>query len=124
LPLGYKTGGRKAGTPNRTTSETRQAVAYVVDQNIDKLSEWLSSVAEGVKVKKIDSSMNEREEYIVPPNPAKAFLLLHSLLEFHIPKLGRLDVAKETEPLDSSANLGVFNELLLSLKKERQLNDY
>jgi hypothetical protein len=124
LPLGYKTGGRKVGTPNRVTAETRQVIAYVVDQNIDKLSEWLISVAEGVKVKKVDSSMNERDEYIVPPNPAKAFFLLHSLLEFHIPKLGRLEVAKEAECLDSSANLGVFNELLLNLKKERQLNDY
>ena len=124
MPLGYKTGGRKVGTPNRATSETRQVIAYVVDQNIDKLSEWLASVAEGVKVKRVDSSMNEREDYIVPPNPAKAFLLLHSLLEFHTPKLGRLEVSKETECLDSSTNLGIFNELLLNLKKERQLNEY
>ncbi len=124
MPLGYKTGGRKAGTPNRATSETRQVIAYVVDQNIDKLSEWLTSVAEGIKVKKVNYPMNEREEYVVPPNPAKAFLLLHSLLEFHVPKLGRLEVAKETECPDSNANLGVFNELLLNLKKERQLNKY
>lgn len=34
---GKKTGGRKAGTPNRTTEEIRQSLLKLLDDNIDNL---------------------------------------------------------------------------------------
>lgn len=34
---GKKTGGRKTGTPNRTTEEIRQSLLKLLDDNIDNL---------------------------------------------------------------------------------------
>ena len=72
-----KTGGRAPGTPNRATNEARQAIALFVDQNAHRLTEWLDAVANGDKD--------------VKPNPAKAFELFQSVVEYHIPKLARTE---------------------------------
>ncbi len=74
---GPKLGGRQAGTPNKTTTEARQAIALFVDQNAHRLTEWLDAVADG-------DAAND-----VKPNPAKAFELFQSVVEYHIPKLAR-----------------------------------
>jgi hypothetical protein len=66
-----KTGGRAAGTPNKATAEARQAIATFVDQNAHRLVEWLDRVSE--------------------ENPAKAFELFQSVIEYHVPKLSRSD---------------------------------
>lgn len=71
-----KTGGRAPGTPNKATQEARQAIASFVDGNAHRLSEWLDLVANG------DGSE-------LKPNPAKAFELFQSVVEYHIPKLAR-----------------------------------
>ena len=72
-----KTGGRAPGTPNRATNEARQAIALFVDQNAHRLTEWLDAVANGSED--------------VKPNPAKAFELFQSVVEYHIPKLARTE---------------------------------
>jgi len=36
---GRKTGGRRRGTPNRTTAELKEALKAFVDRNIDQLQE-------------------------------------------------------------------------------------
>lgn len=36
---GRKTGGRKRGTPNRTTAELKEALKAFVDRNIDQLQD-------------------------------------------------------------------------------------
>ena len=69
--------GRPAGTPNKTTIEARQAIASFVDGNAHRLTEWLDAVANG-------DVTND-----VKPNPAKAFELFQSVVEYHIPKLAR-----------------------------------
>ena len=74
---GVKTGGRVAGTPNKATQEARQAIALFVDGNAHRLTDWLNAVANG------DPSND------VKPNPAKAFELFQSVVEYHIPKLAR-----------------------------------
>lgn len=74
-----KMGGRAAGTPNKATAEARQAIALFVDQNAHRLTDWLDRVANG------DS------EHGQSPNPAKAFELFQSVIEYHVPKLARTE---------------------------------
>ena len=82
---GVKTGGRQAGTPNKATQEARQAIALFVDQNAHRLSEWLNAVADG-------DPLND-----IKPNPAKAFEMFQSVVEYHIPKLARTELAGDTD---------------------------
>lgn len=69
--------GRPRGSPNKATSEARQAIALFVDQNAHRLAEWLDRVADG------------DPEHDQKPNPAKAFELFQSVIEYHVPKLAR-----------------------------------
>ena len=66
--------------PNKVTQEARQAIALFVDQNAHRLAEWLDAVAQG----------DEKND--VKPNPAKAFELFQSVVEYHVPKLARSEV--------------------------------
>jgi len=70
--------GRPPGTPNKSTTQAREAIAEFVDGNAHRLKEWLDAVAKGD---------NTRD-----PNPAKAFELFQSVVEYHIPKLARTEI--------------------------------
>lgn len=72
MAIGYKTGGRAPGTPNKATTEARQAIADFVDGNAHRLQEWLDKIAE--------------------KDPEKAFQLFQSVIEYSIPKLQRTDL--------------------------------
>jgi hypothetical protein len=118
---GKKTGGRQAGTPNKATNEARQAIASFVDGNAHRLTEWLDAVADGVKVEKEDADGNVSVEYVVPPNPAKAFDMFQSVVEYHIPKLARMEHAgSDTNPVVIEASVDVFGELLKNIRMQRQ----
>jgi hypothetical protein len=121
MAQGAKTGGRVAGTPNKATNEARQAIALFVDQNAHRLTGWLDQVAEGVKVEVMDEQGNPvGHEYVVPPNPAKAFDMFQSVVEYHIPKLARQEhVGDDNKPLVIEHNVSVFGELLKSIKMQR-----
>ncbi len=67
-----KTGGRKAGTPNKTTSEIREAFNELVSSKLPELSKWLNEVA--------------RE------NPEKALEIVIKFSDFIIPKLQRTEI--------------------------------
>jgi hypothetical protein len=123
---GRKTGGRQAGTPNKATSAAREAIATFVDGNAHRLTEWLDRVADGVKVEKEDPETGTvTEEYIVPPNPAKAFDMFQSVVEYHIPKLARQElVGDPNKPLEVDVHVTVFGELLKAMKMQRQLEAY
>ena len=71
--------GRPKGLPNKLTVQAREAIALFVDNNAPRLAEWLNAVAEGDPV-------ND-----VKPNPAKAFELFQSVIEYHVPKLARTE---------------------------------
>ena len=78
-----KAGGRSAGTPNKVTAQAREAIAMFVDGNAHRLTEWLDQVANG----------NEDTK----PNPAKAFELFQSVVEYHVPKLARTEITGKDE---------------------------
>lgn len=73
--------GRPKGLPNKATADARAAIASFVDGNAHRLQEWLDQVARGVT--------NKEGEYVVAPNPEKAFGLFQSVIEYHVPKLAR-----------------------------------
>ena len=118
MTVGKKTGGRAQGTPNKATNEARQAIASFVDGNAHRLTEWLDRVAEGVVVE--DPETGE-EKYIVAPNPAKAFDMFQSVVEYHIPKLARTEISgSDTSPVIVEHNVNVFGQLLENIKASRQ----
>lgn len=122
---GKKTGGRQAGTPNKATREAREAMALFVEGNAHRLTEWLDRVSDGVKVETQDAETGlVSVEYIVPPNPAKAFEMFQSVVEYHIPKLARTEhVGNDDKPLVIEHNVNVFGELLKAVKMQRQAGE-
>ena len=73
--------GRPAGVPNKATQDARAAIAAFVDGNAHRLTGWLDQVASGDPT------------HDVKPNPAKAFEMFQSVVEYHIPKLARTEVS-------------------------------
>lgn len=80
MAKGIKTGGRVTGSVNKATADGRKAIALFVDENAHRLTGWLDKVADG------DPIMD------IKPNPAKAFELFQSVVEYHIPKLARSEI--------------------------------
>jgi len=79
-PVGSrKSGGRRAGTPNRATREFRETVNKLLSKNAENIGVWLDSVADG------DPAAGR------PPDPARALDLLIKLAEFAAPKLARVE---------------------------------
>lgn len=66
-----KLGGRAAGTPNKSTLESRKAIAAFVDGNVDRLTGWLDEIA--------------------TKDPRAAFDCFMDVVEYHIPKLARTE---------------------------------
>ena len=77
--------GRKAGVPNKSTTQAREAIAKFVEDNAHKMEEWLTAVAEG-------KQDEETKKWLVAPNPEKAFGMLQTVMEYHVPKLARTEV--------------------------------
>lgn len=94
---GFKTGGRKVGSQNKSTAAAREAIAAFVDNNAHRLQTWLDQVANGVKV---------NGAYVVAPNPEKSFAMLGSLLEYHLPKLQRKEITgADSQPVTIDSTL-------------------
>lgn len=75
--------GRPAGTPNKATTNAREAIASFVEGNVDRLNGWLDRIGD--------------------ENPKAAFDCLMSVVEYHIPKLARTEVqplGKDGKPSD------------------------
>ena len=133
MAVGQKTGGRQAGTPNKATKEAREAMAHFVEGNAHRLTEWLDRVSDGVKKHVLDEdgkpvydpvTDEPIMEYVVPPNPAKAFEMFQSVVEYHIPKLARTEhVGNDEKPLVVEHNVNVFGELLKAIKLQRQTEE-
>lgn len=88
---------RPRGTPNKATADARKAIAAFVDDNASRLQGWLDEVARGVP------KPGKPGEFIVAPNPQKAFELFQSVVEYHVPKLARTEVVGDPDnPLKTS----------------------
>ena len=77
--------GRPKGLANKVTVQAREAIALFVDDNAPRLAKWLDAVATG-------DPAND-----VKPNPAKAFELFQSVIEYHVPKLARTELTGANE---------------------------
>jgi len=113
-----RNGGRKPGVPNKSTAAAREAIAEFVDGNAHRLTGWLDSVANGVKV--IDPNTGD-EKFIVAPNPSKAFDMFQSVVVYHIPKLARTELAGDKDnPLTVKTDLQGFETIIDALRMRRQ----
>lgn len=63
--------GRVKGTPNKATAQAREAIALFVDGNAHRLAGWLDEIA--------------------LENPQKAFDSFMAVVEYHVPKLARIE---------------------------------
>jgi len=77
--------GRKAGVPNKATTEAREAIKALLDSNLPYIQSWIQSTAEGI----YDDLAGK---WIVQPNPAKACEIVQNLVEYSVPKLARTEV--------------------------------
>lgn len=84
---------RPKGSPNKATAAAREAIAAFVDGNAHRLTGWLDQVATGVP--KMQDGAPVPGEFLVYPNPAKAFEMFQSVVEYHVPKLARTEVTGE-----------------------------
>ncbi|NBV87791.1 MAG: hypothetical protein EBS01_16320 [Verrucomicrobia bacterium] len=62
--------GRKAGVPNKSTRDVREAIAEFARANVDQMSEWLEAI----------------------PDPARRLDLYLRAIEYHIPKVARTEI--------------------------------
>ena len=65
-----KLGGRAKGTPNKTTSDVRAAIALIAQSNVESFQVWLQEI----------------------DDPYKRCSLFLDLCEYHIPKLARTEL--------------------------------
>lgn len=71
--------GRPKGTPNKATSKAREAIALVAEGMADEFMGWLQKTAQGDK------------ENGVKPDPKGAADIYLRAIEYHIPKLSRVE---------------------------------
>jgi hypothetical protein len=100
---GNPAAGRAKGTPNKVTADARRAIAMFVDGNAHRLTGWLDDVANGIPKPEVEGEA--KGEYFVVPNPAKAFEMFQSVVEYHVPKLQRTEVTgPDGGPLQVTVN--------------------
>ena len=78
MAKGVKTGGRSAKTPNKSDSRARAAIALFVETNSSRFQDWL-------------------EEIYQEHGAKEAFNCVTTLIEYHVPKLGRTEVAGDPD---------------------------
>jgi hypothetical protein len=69
MPTGAKYGGRTKGVPNKVTTDVRAAIAQFAQANVGNMTAWLLEVED----------------------PAKRLDLYLRAIEYHLPKLGRME---------------------------------
>ena len=100
-----KYGGRKSGTPNKVTSELREAYTELIQNNIGKIQHLFDKVSE--------------------TNPTKALELLLKLSEFAIPKLKAIEVSNDSEkPMYTSLDVRIIETGYALASSEKDIIDY
>ena len=82
--------GRPKGVPNKATTEAREAVKAILDNNLPFIQAWIQSTAEGI----FD---DQSGKWVVPPNPAKACDIVQNMVEYAVPKLARTEVVGDEQ---------------------------
>ncbi len=85
--------GRPKGTPNKTTTDVRQAIALFAQDNAPKLQAWLDKVAEGIEPR-FRKGKDGSDVVLYPgaqADPGRAIDLYLRAIEYHIPKLQRTE---------------------------------
>jgi histidinol phosphatase-like enzyme len=72
--------GRPKGVPNRSTTEFRDTIRALLENNSENVEKWLADVAEG------DITTDRK------PDPYKALDMLAKLAEYAAPKLARTEL--------------------------------
>lgn len=85
MAKGFKTGGRVKGQPNKATTEFRQTVTALLEDNAENVAKWLKLVAEGDL------------EQDLKPDPFKALDMLSRLAEYATPKLARTEMTGDPD---------------------------
>lgn len=88
--------GRPPGAVNKATANARAAIADFVDGNVERLNGWLDAIANGEKKTEVilvgdKEEIRETHEWARRPDPLAAFNAYMSVIEYHIPKLARID---------------------------------
>jgi len=91
---GKKFGGRKKGTPNKTTKEIKEAFELIVDNNLNNIDEWIKNIADD--------------------NPEKAINIILKFAEYVLPKLNKTEY---TETKDDEYENLTDDELEEEMKK-------
>lgn len=65
--------GRPKGAVNKSTSIVKEAIARLLERNVENMDEWLDKVAK--------------------EDPYKALDLMNKLCEYHVPKLARTELS-------------------------------
>jgi len=78
-------GGSRKGIPNKATTEFRETVRQLLEDNSENVGRWLTLVAEG------DGTDHGK------PDPGKALDLMAKLAEFAAPKLARTEIAGDQD---------------------------
>jgi hypothetical protein len=80
--------GRVKGVPNKVTADVRAAVGMIAQGRAADVDRWLQQTAEGIRE---PSKKGKPGAWIVKPDPGKAAQIYFAAIEYHIPKLGRIE---------------------------------
>jgi hypothetical protein len=72
MAKGRKTGGRRPGSPNKVTTEFRETVRRLLEENAENIIQWVGEIAK--------------------ESPEKAVRAITDLAEFAAPKLSRTEL--------------------------------
>jgi hypothetical protein len=86
---GERRGGRKKGTPNKVTADTRRAFQLVYENQLDNLERWIKETGDGFKA--VHFLADGTKIPYLEKNPGKAADLLTRMAEHFVPKLQRLE---------------------------------
>lgn len=99
-----KTGGRQKGTPNKITSELRESLKEILEDNITSVNKWIKETAK--------------------TDPGKAVDLWAKLADFAIPRLSRVETRDVTSVEDLLAMTpDERQKMIIKLQYELQDDD-
>lgn len=88
-----KYGGRKAGTPNKSTKQFRQQIETLIENNFERIQEDINSL-----------------------DPKDRLNLLVKLYDFVVPKIQRIDATSTNAVINNLINLGAGVDPMQSRK--------